>query len=291
MIPNEASCPIFSFNFRRKSVVELRISGRKERKKKKKTRAYIFSFPSFFFSSHNFLCSSFVFRFYAATPIMIFDQFGKLQNTRVWFCKKKKKRRVRLGPYVRVHGRPNANVCTFHTFPKSSQEKDVCDFCTCYALEKREKNGKERCKMMIIRDMTKRDGNVRRKLWSSINQLTLLIVNVFQKGSDVFWTSRSRWEQHFLSPTYGVLQPLRILWCIRHKQFLTMLAYFIWMCFWFLYRNGSRSRSYIHPRPFFLSHYLYLYFPTSISNFRIFLFVPSLQKYFSYVAFCCYVDN
>lgn len=56
-------------------------------------------------------------------------------------------------------------------------------------------------------------------------------VIVFQKGSDVFWTSRSRWERHFLSPTYGVHQPLRILWCIRHKQFLNMLAYFIWMCF------------------------------------------------------------
>lgn len=90
-------------------------------------------------------------------------------------------------------------------------------------------------------------------IWSLINQLTLLIVNVFQKGSDVFWTSRSRWERHFLSPTYGVLQPLRILWCIRHKQFLTMLAYFIWMCFWFLYRNGSRSRSYTSVLAFSLS--------------------------------------
>lgn len=29
-----------------------------------------------------------------------------------------------------------------------------------------------------------------------------------------------------MSPTYGVLQPLRILWCIRHKQFLKMLAVF-----------------------------------------------------------------
>lgn len=71
-------------------------------------------------------------------PIMIFDQFGELQNMARDFAKKK--RRVRIGPYVRVHGRPNASVCTFHTFPKSSQEKDICDFCTCYALWR---NGKK----------------------------------------------------------------------------------------------------------------------------------------------------
>lgn len=137
----------------------------------------------------------------------------------------------------------------------------------------------------------KRNGNVRSKLiWSLINQLTLLIVNVFQKGSDVFWTSRSRWERHFLSPTYGVLQPLRILWCIRHKQFLTMLAYFIWMiCFWFLYRNGSRSRSYIRPYPVFLSISLSLFLLLHLSLFlflisiffRLFLYIKM------YILFVC----
>lgn len=121
-------------------------------------------------------------------------------------------------------------------------------------------------------------------------------MNVFQKGSDVFWTSRSRWEQHFLSPTYGVLQPLRILWCIRHKQFLTMLAYFIWMCFWFLYRNGSRSRSYIHPPALSFSHYLYLYrfLLTSVSNFWIFVSFSFLQKVsfnILHFVFYCHVVN
>lgn len=121
-------------------------------------------------------------------------------------------------------------------------------------------------------------------------------MNVFQKGSDVFWTSRSRWERHFLSPTYGVLQPLRILWCIRHKQFLTMLAYFIWMCFWFLYRNGSRSRSYIRPCPVFLSlSLLSLSLSFSIFNFSFL----SLFCYFDIKWYFCmlhfvfsyYVDN
>lgn len=146
MIPNEASCPVFSFTFRRKSVVELRMSGRKkkEKKKKRKPRACTFSFPSFFFSSLTFLCSPFVLpRF----PVLCRErqswfsiQFGELQNADACDFAEKEKRRVRIGPYVRVHGRPNANVCTFHTFPKSSQEKDVCDFCTCYALWR---NGKK----------------------------------------------------------------------------------------------------------------------------------------------------
>lgn len=129
-------------------------------------------------------------------------------------------------------------------------------------------------------------------------------MNVFQKGSDVFWTSRSRWERHFLSPTYGVLQPLRILWCIRHKQFLTMLGYFIWMCFWFLYRNGSRSHSYIRPcsLSFCLSFYLSLFF----SNFSFlfpnnylssfYSFLPYWEIFYEFFlwlhfAFFCYVDD
>lgn len=163
MIPNEASCPVFSFTFRRKSVVELRSKRKKKERKRIRARAYLlFSFPSFFFSSLNFLCSLLVLpRF----PVLCRDANHDFRSIwRVAKCRrdvilqKKKARPV-------ANGRPNADVCTFHTFPKSSQEKDVCDFCTCYALwRKREKNGKERCKTVIIRDMTKRDGNVRRKL-------------------------------------------------------------------------------------------------------------------------------
>lgn len=124
-------------------------------------------------------------------------------------------------------------------------------------------------------------------------------MNVFQKGSDVFWTSRSRWERHFLSPTYGVLQPLRILWCIRHKQFLTMLAYFIWMCFWFLYRNGSRSRSYIRILALSFSFCISIFLFSlrlSLSFIRVcsffFLYVETLSTIFACVAFCllCFVN-
>lgn len=149
MIPNEASCPVFSFTFRRKSVVELRMSGRKEKikkKEKKRKRARIFLLlPSFFFSSLHFCLF--------AVCIAAFSGFVPRRQS--WFSinlasckmrvileKKKKKRKDACGSArnVRVHGRPNANVCTFHTFPKSSQEKDVCDFCTCYALWR---NGKK----------------------------------------------------------------------------------------------------------------------------------------------------
>ena len=50
-------------------------------------------------------------------------------------------------------------------------------------------------------------------------------------GNDIFWAPRTVYLQH-----------LRILWCIIHiKEFLTMLAYFIWMCFWFLYRKKDRA--------------------------------------------------
>lgn len=139
MIPNEASCPVFSFTFRRKSVVELRMSGRKEKRKKKKeiARVYFFLFrPSFSLHLIFFVRCSFcrVSRFCAATPIMIFDQFGELQNADAWDFAEKKKDACGSAPYVRVHGRPNATCALFILFPKVAKKRIVCDFCTCYAL-------------------------------------------------------------------------------------------------------------------------------------------------------------
>lgn len=76
MIPNEASCPVFSFTFRRKSVVELYMSGREKRKKKVNARVYFFLSRVSSFSLHLifFVRRSFcrIFRF-CIFRIMIFS--------------------------------------------------------------------------------------------------------------------------------------------------------------------------------------------------------------------------
>lgn len=40
--------------------------------------------------------------------------------------RKKTRKRARIGAYVRVHDRPNANVCTFHSFPQNVAKKRIC---------------------------------------------------------------------------------------------------------------------------------------------------------------------
>lgn len=130
MIPNEASCPVFSFTSRRKSVVELRMSGRKEKRKKKnnRARAYLFLFrPSFSLHFVSFVRRSFcrVFRFCAAMPIIIFDQFDVLQYADACdFAEEKKKRRVRIGP-IRACSRPTERerVALFILFPKVAKKR------------------------------------------------------------------------------------------------------------------------------------------------------------------------
>lgn len=179
MIPNEASCPVFSFTSRRKSVVEFteyERSKRKEKKKTRKKRARIhtfFSFPSFFFSSLHFLCSPFVLprfpRFVPRRQSWFSINLAKLQNADAcgFAEEKKKETRADRPATVRGHGRPDANECAlFILFPKVAEKRMCVIFVrVTRCWRKREKNGKERMQNDDkIRDMTKRDGNVRRKL-------------------------------------------------------------------------------------------------------------------------------
>lgn len=82
-----------------------------------------------------------------------------------------------------------------------------------------------------------------------------------------------------------------------------MLGYFIWMCFWFLYRNGSRSHSYIHPCSLSLSisislsisFWLFLSLSQRLffKNFFSFLLLLKILKNFRelHFVFSCYVDD
>lgn len=80
---------------------------------------------------------------------MIFDRFGELQMPTRDFTEKKRekkrkkkkrkketRKRARIGAYVRVHDRPNANMCTFHSFPQNVAKKRmyVIFFCAFYAV-------------------------------------------------------------------------------------------------------------------------------------------------------------
>jgi len=106
MIPNEASCPVFSFTFRRKSVVDLHIERSKIKEKKNARVYFFFSVLLFLFTSFPLFAVSFcrVFRFCAATPIMIFDQFGELQNADA--CDFADKKKTRADRPVRACSRP-----------------------------------------------------------------------------------------------------------------------------------------------------------------------------------------
>lgn len=107
------------------------MSGRKEKKRKEETLArarvpFLFR-PSFSLHLISFVRRSFcrVFRFScAATPIMIFDQFGELQNADACdFAERKKKKAAR--PVVRACGTADrTRTCAlFILFPKVAKKR------------------------------------------------------------------------------------------------------------------------------------------------------------------------
>lgn len=170
MIPNEASCPVFSFTFRRKSVVELRMSGRKEKRKiQKRNRSRILiSFSSFFFSSLNFLCASFVL---SRFPVLCRDANHDFRSIwwvakcrRVWFCRKKKTRADRSRTCVCTADRTRT-CALFILFPKVAKKRLYVIFVRvtrCGETGKKWKGKMQKYDDNMRYD--KRDGNVRRKL-------------------------------------------------------------------------------------------------------------------------------
>lgn len=131
----DTSCPVFSFTLRReiRSSSITSISGRRTYAR---VRILPSHFSSFFFSS---LKIAFVRRSFCRVPVLCRDanqwfsiNLASCKCRRVILLRKKRKKkkrkketrkRARIGAYVRVHDRPNANVCTFHSFPQNVAKK------------------------------------------------------------------------------------------------------------------------------------------------------------------------
>lgn len=177
MIPNEASCPVFSFTFRRKSVVELRMSGRKEKRKKKKrkenARVYFYFYRPSFSLHFISVCSPFVLpRF----PVLCRDanhdsrSIWRVAKCRcVWFWKKKqkkKKEKTRADrPVTCVSTADRTRTCAlFILFPKVAKKRMCVIFVRVTRCGETGKKWKGKMQNNDNKRYDKRDGNVRRKL-------------------------------------------------------------------------------------------------------------------------------